>query len=101
MVLNAYLGSGFHLEALQRVLCLGNNDIALRHGISPFQIWGSTAADSGDLLPYPLPRYRVRRNCQTTIQPFVSAIKLNRFIIGESRRNTIVVRKLENIISKF
>ena len=74
MVLNALVGSGFHLEALQRVLCLGNNDIALRHGISPFQITGSTAADSGDLLPYPLPRYRVRRNCQTTLQPFVGAI---------------------------
>lgn len=101
MVLNAYLVSCFHLEALQRVLCLGNNDIALGHGISPFQITGSTAADSGDLLPYPLPRYRVRRNCQTTLQPFVSAIQRFRSIIGESRCNTIVVRKLENIISKF
>ena len=72
MVLKVNVVGGFHLEALQRVLRLGNNDIALRHGISPFQIWGSTAADSGDFLPYSLPRYRVRRNCQTALQPFVS-----------------------------
>ena len=53
MVLNALVVSRFHLEALQRVLCLGNNDIALRHGISPFKIWGSTAADSGTFSPIP------------------------------------------------
>lgn len=40
MVLKVNVVSGFHLEALQRVLCLGNNDIALGHGISPFQIIG-------------------------------------------------------------
>ena len=72
MVLNAYLVGGFHLEALQRVLRLGNNDIALRHGISPFQNIGRYRGRQREHLPYPLPRYRVRRNCQTTLQPIVS-----------------------------
>ena len=101
MVLKVNVVSCFHLEALESVLCLGNNDIALGHGISPFQIWGSTAADSGDFLPYPLPRYRVRRNCQTTIQPFVSALRTYRFVIGESRCNHIVRAKHEIIDSKI
>ena len=52
-------------------------------------------------LPYPPPRCRVRRNRQTAVQPFVSAIKLNRFIIGESRRNSIVDRVFENINRNF
>lgn len=72
MVLKVNVVGGFHLEALQRVLRLGNNDIALRHGISPFQIIGQYRGRQREHLPHPLPRYRVRRNCQTTLQPIVS-----------------------------
>jgi hypothetical protein len=99
MVLNAFVVSGFHLEALESVLCLGNSNIVLRHGISPFQIW--QRGRQRGYLPYPPPRCRVRRNRQTAVQPFVSAIKLNRFIIGESRRNSIVDRVFENINRNF
>ena len=41
---NADLGSGFHLEALEGVLCLGNGNTVLRHGSSPFLFTGGTAA---------------------------------------------------------
>ena len=53
MVLNAFVVGGFHLEALQRVLRLGNNDIALRHGISPFQIIGRYRGRQRDISPIP------------------------------------------------
>ena len=56
MVLKVNVGSGFHLEALQSVLSLGNSNIVLSHCASPFQICGneaeillSRAAASGEM----------------------------------------------------
>ena len=42
MVLNAFVAGCFHLEALECVLSLGNNNIVLRHGSSPFLSAGDT-----------------------------------------------------------
>ena len=36
MVLKVNVACGFHLEALEGVLCLGDGNIVLRHNFSPF-----------------------------------------------------------------
>ena len=93
MVLKVNVGSGFHLEALQSVLSLGNSNIVLSHGSSPFQI------RAAQLSVFSQPRCRVRRNVSCCC--LLSAFSVQYRFLGGSRCNSIVDRTSENIDSKF
>ena len=91
MVLNLFFGSGFHLEALEGVLCLGNDNVVLRHGTSPFHRFGSEAVDLS----------RAAASGETTSSWAVFCRRASCRSLGEPRRNSIVDRMAKNIVRKF
>ena len=99
MVLNAFVGSSFHLEALESVLSLGNSNIVLRHGIFSFSDLRRYAADRG-LFPIPC-RNTVSGETVDPLYSHLSALFVLYRSLGESRCNSIVDRVIENIDSNF